>query len=126
MDDRIEWLQVHAPLRRSRLKPSATLRKLQMTLRPASCTTTPLDTPRDALPNGRITHRMVLTYKLTLKQGGEITPLPPALKKMVYDGGLEGHLCVVYDCNKQRVTFGDVYSHKQTLPKGARTGNLPC
>ena len=111
--------QVHAPLRRSRLKPSATLRKLNIPLRPVSCTTTPLATPRDALPNGRITHRMVLTYKLSLKQGGEITPIAMPLKQMVYDGALEGHICAVYDSNKQRVALGDVYSHKQTLPSGA-------
>lgn len=80
---------------------------------------TPLTTSRDALPRGRVMHRMLLTYKLTLAEGGSICPRVPPLDAAVYDGTLEGQLYGLFDGNKKLVSFGDVYPESVTVGKGA-------
>lgn len=35
--------------------------------------------PRDALPRGRTPHALMLTYKLSLQEGGKITPRLPMM-----------------------------------------------
>ena len=102
------------------MNAGAHLKTLSIPLRPTASSITPLDTPRDRLPNGRITHRMILTYKLKLSEGGSVTPVLEPLRQAVYDGALEGQVYAVYDVNKQRLSFGDVYPAAVTLPKGGR------
>jgi Tripeptidyl peptidase II len=111
---------VHAPLRRTIVNVSAPLKTLSIPLRPASAQLAALDTPRDTLPSGRIMHRVLLTYKLALKEEGDVTFVAEPLKAAVYDGALEGQLFAVFDANKKRLAFGDVYPAAVTLPKGAR------
>ena len=112
-------MQLHVPLRRTKIHPKATLNNLVISLRPTDHVITPLTTAREALPRDRIMHRMVLTYKLTLTEGGSITPRVPPLDAAVYDGTLEGHLYGVFDANKKRISFGDVYPESVTVGKGA-------
>jgi tripeptidyl-peptidase II len=111
-------LQIYAPLRRTKIHPKATLNNLAIPLRPTDHVITPLTTSRDALPRGRVMHRMLLTYKLTLAEGGSITPRMQPLDSLVYDGALEGHLFGVFDANKKLLSFGDVYPKSVTVGKG--------
>lgn len=123
--------QVHAPLRLTKLAPKATLDKLVIPLRPTESKLTAMQPAaaaaagaaagpqRDLLLRGRVMHRLVLTYKLTLAEGGTITPVLPPLNAAVYDGALEGQVYAVYDSNKKRLSFGDVYPKDITVPKGA-------
>eukprot|EP00892_Ulva_mutabilis_P003276 jgi/Ulvmu1/131/UM001_0135.1 len=131
-------VMVHAPLRLTKLAPKATLDKLTIPLRPTESKLVALqpDAPaaaadggeappatpnRDALPRGRVMHRLLLTYKLSLAEGGTITPVLPPLRAAVYDGALEGQVYAVYDSNKKRLSFGDVYPADVTVPKGDYT-----
>ena len=118
-------LQIYAPLRRTKINPKATLNNLVIPLRPTDHVITPLTDPRDALPRGRVMHRMLLTYKLSLAEGGSITPKVPPLDKKVYDGTLEGQLFGVFESNKKRVAFGDVYPESVTVGKGECLKQLP-
>ena len=101
--------QIHAPLRRTKVLPRATLDTLRIPLRPQSSELTPLPAARDLLPASRVVHRLTLTYAVTLLEGGKVTPVLPTLKGRVYDGALEGHIYGVFDANKSLLSFGDVY-----------------
>lgn len=70
-----------APLRREKVKPQARLDTLRIPLRPCEAELAPLASPRDTLPEGRVTHRLLLTYKLSLAEGGKITPTLPLLNR---------------------------------------------
>jgi Tripeptidyl peptidase II len=118
-------VQVHAPLRRTKLAPKATLDTLIVPLRPVDAVLSAQSSARDSLPRGRVMHRLELTYKLALAEGGTVTPTTPPLAAAVYDGALEGQLYAVYDGNKRRVAFGDVYPQPVTLGKGAPQNVAP-
>ena len=119
-------MQIHAPLRRTKINPKATLNKLIIPLTHTDMEIAPLVAPRDALPRDRIMHRMLLTYKLTLAEGGSITPVIPPLDAAVYDGALEGQLYGVFDANKKRVSFGDVYPGSFSVGKGMLSQHPGC
>ncbi len=70
-----------APLRREKVKPQARLDTLRIPLRPTEAELAPLAAPRDTLPEGRVTHRLLLTYKLSLAEGGKFTPTLPLLNR---------------------------------------------
>ena len=112
-------MQLYAPLRRTSINVQPTLKTLCIPLRPHTAQLTTQATARDTLPNGRIMHRLLLMYKLTLKEGGDVTFVLQPFKAAVYDGALEGQLFAVYDANKKRVGFGDVYPESAKLAKGA-------
>ena len=50
-------------------------------LRATAAELAPLASPRDTLPEGRTIHRLTLTYKLTLAEGGKVTPTLPSLNR---------------------------------------------
>ena len=52
---------------------------LRIPLRPTEAELAPLPFPRDTLPEGRVTHRLILTYKLTMTEAGKVTPTLPML-----------------------------------------------
>ncbi len=72
-------LQLRAPIRPEKLAPQAKLESLLIPLRPVSSELAPLEGPRDALPRGRTPHGLTLTYKLSLIEGGKITPRLPMM-----------------------------------------------
>lgn len=121
-------MQVHAPLRRTNLNVYANLKVLSIPLRPTSAQLTTQASARDRLPQGRIMHRLLLSYKLSLKEAGECKCMLAPLHQAVYDGALEGQLFAVYDSHKKRVNFGDVYPANVQLAKGAprRHGLVAC
>jgi hypothetical protein len=74
-------VQVLASLRREKVQPRAKLDTLHIPLRPAEAELAPLGTPRDTLWEGRVIHRLLLTYKLSLTEGGQVTPTLPMLNR---------------------------------------------
>lgn len=86
-------IHLRAPLRRERMKPTAKLDVVRLPLRPAAdAELAPLSGPRDVLPGGRTIHKLVLTYKLILAEGGKVTPRLPALNRFVYDSEVEAQM----------------------------------
>lgn len=72
------------------VKPSAKLDTLRISLRPTDAELAPLATPRDTLWEGRVTHRLLLTYKLSLAEAGKVTPTLPALNRWAGVRGVGG------------------------------------
>lgn len=61
--------------------PQLKLDVLRIPLRPTDAELSPLPWPRDTLPEGRVIHRLILTYKLSLAEAGKVTPTLPMLNK---------------------------------------------
>lgn len=105
-------LMVRALFSREKVKPTAKLTKVRLSLRPNGDTVelSPLNTPRDQLPRNQTIHRLILTYKLTVSEGGSkwAFRLPP-LNRYVYDAVVEAQMVMVFDSNKQLLGVGDIY-----------------
>lgn len=115
-------LYVRAPLGREKIKPVATLDVVQISLRPQTDPELiPLTEPRDVLPGGRTIHRLLLAYKLSLQEGGKITPRVPLLNRFVYDCELESQMSFLMDENKQVLAINDIYPNAVSLKKGEYT-----
>ncbi len=72
---------MRAPFRQEKLTPAAKLDRLRIAVRPAEAALSPLPGPRDALPDGRTAHALVLTYKFSLLEDGKVTPVLPMLNR---------------------------------------------
>ena len=70
-----------APFQAEKLAPSAKLRTMHIPLRPSESLMAPLAGRRDALPNQRTIHSLLLTYKLTVVEAGKHTVRLPLLNK---------------------------------------------
>jgi tripeptidyl-peptidase-2 len=105
-------LMVRALFSREKVKPTAKLTKVRLSLRPNGNTAelSPLNTPRDQLPRNQTIHKLILTYKLTVSEGGSKWAfiLPP-LNRFVYDAVVEAQMVMVFDSNKQLLGVGDIY-----------------
>jgi len=87
------WLWLHAcvhlcvcaarraPFQSEKLVPSAKLTAVHIPLRPAEAVLAPLPGKRDALPNNRTIHTLLLTYKLTVTEAGKHTITLPLLNR---------------------------------------------
>ncbi|KAG7670442.1 hypothetical protein Ndes2437A_g04966 [Nannochloris sp. 'desiccata'] len=114
-----------APLLREKIKPSAKLDTVRIPLRPVDAgVLAPLRAPRDLLPGGRTIHSLLLSYKLSLPEGGKVTPRVPLLNKFVYDSEIEAQMSFTRDENKQLLGVGDIYPDAITLKKGEYTVQL--
>ncbi|GAB4814120.1 hypothetical protein N2152v2_001166 [Parachlorella kessleri] len=107
-----------ATLRREKIKPQVKLDTLRIPLRPTDAELAPLPFPRDTLPQGRVTHRLILTYKLSMAEAGKVTPTLPMLNGYVYDGELEAQMSMVFNTNKQKLAVSDIYPKEVQLKKG--------
>ena len=70
-----------APFQSEKLVPSAKLTAVHIPLRPAEAVLAPLPGKRDALPNNRTIHTLLLTYKLTVTEAGKHTITLPLLNR---------------------------------------------
>jgi len=114
-----------APLLREKIKPSAKLDTVRIPLRPTDAgVLAPLRAPRDLLPVGRTIHSLLLSYKLSLPEGGKVTPKVPLLNRFVYDSELEAQMSFIRDENKQLLGVADIYPEAITLKKGEYTVQL--
>ena len=67
-----------APIQSEKLVPAAKLTTVHIPLRPSEAVLAPLRGERDALPNNRTIHSLLLTYKLSVAEAGKHTvTLPP-------------------------------------------------
>jgi hypothetical protein len=114
-------LQLHSPLRRTLLNPSATLKHLSIPLRPTASRLQTQTGRADTLPANRIMHSLTLTYSLKLLEGGSISPVFKTLQNRLYDGPFEGHVWALYNSNKRQLCFGDVSSKATKVPKGVHS-----
>lgn len=119
--DAVTKLSVRSTLRAQKVKPTAKLTHLRASLPPTETSMTPLDAARDALPEGRCVHALLLTYSLEVKEAGEYTPRLPALNGFVYDGVVEAQMALVFDANKRRLSVSDIYPEAVKLSKGTYT-----
>eukprot|EP00889_Picochlorum_renovo_P000899 jgi/Picre1/27929/NNA_000891.t1 len=103
------------------IKPSCKLDALSLFLRPSKADMKALPDPRNALPGNRTVHELVLSYDMTLAEGGKITPKIPAINNYVYDGELGGQITVVCDKNKRVIGVGDIYPEAMQVKKGDYT-----
>lgn len=74
-------LACRAPFQAEKLSPSAKLTTVHIPLRPSEALLAPLLGKRDALPNQRTIHSLLLTYKLTVVEAGKHTVRLPLLNK---------------------------------------------
>ena len=114
-----------APLLGEKIKPSAKLDTVRIPLRPTDAgVLAPLRAPRDLLPGGRTIHSLLLSYKLSLPEGGKVTPKVPLFNRYVYDSEIEAQMSFTCDENKQLLGVGDIYPDAITLKKGEYTVQL--
>ena len=78
-----QQLACRAPFQAEKLAPSAKLTTVHIPLRPSESVMAPLLGKRDALPNQRTIHSLLLTYKLTVVEAGKHTIRLPLLNKYV-------------------------------------------
>ncbi|DBA02238.1 TPA: hypothetical protein N0F65_007648 [Lagenidium giganteum] len=90
-------------------------------VRPTKFEITPLSAARDAFPDERQVFGLVLTYSLTQKEDGKVSPRLPALHDRLYESAFEGQMCQVFDNKKRYVGCADAYREVLTLPKGEYT-----
>lgn len=70
-----------AALRTEKINPTAKLHTLQIPLRPTDSQMQPLSSQRDQLPQGRIIHALMLTYKLSVENEGKHRVTVPMLNR---------------------------------------------
>lgn len=117
--DAVSKLIVRSTLRAQKVKPAVKLTHVRQSVPPTEASITPLDAARDALPEGRCVHALLLSYSLEVKEGGQYTPRLPALNGFVYDGVVEAQMALVFDANKRRLSVSDIYPEAVKLGKGS-------
>ncbi|CAK0779170.1 hypothetical protein CVIRNUC_004710 [Coccomyxa viridis] len=114
-------VMLRAPFQAEKLSPSAKLTTVHIPLRPSEALLAPLLGKRDALPNQRTIHSLLLTYKLTVVEAGKHTVRLPLLNNFVYDGEFEGQMTMLFDANKRLIKVNDIYPEDVQLAKGSYT-----
>ncbi|GIL53884.1 hypothetical protein Vafri_9378 [Volvox africanus] len=105
--------------RATRIKPEAKLTSLHIPLRPVEASLEPLTAERDALTDGRVIYRLLLTYKTALSEPGKFKPSLPLINKQIYDSPLESQLMLVHDgATKQLLSVQDADPESVSLKKG--------
>lgn len=113
-------LELRAPFRRERFHPSASLTGVASSVRPTDAALEPLAAPRDTLPEGRVIHQLVLTYKLAGLEPGKYRPNLQGLYGYCYDATFEVCPLMLFDANKQLLCQSDpVYPSLLELKKKA-------
>ena len=111
-------IDVEARHRPEKLLPSASLTHLSVGLRPHKAHLEPEKDPRDALPDGRMTCKLLLEYKFSLSEAAKVKPVLPT-NDSIYDSQLEGQLCMVADTHKRLLSWSDAYPEQVSLQKGS-------
>ncbi|KAI8995893.1 subtilase family-domain-containing protein [Gaertneriomyces semiglobifer] len=116
-------VDVCSGIRREEITASATLDTFRRFIRPTDSEVSPLKS-RDVLPDSRQVHQLVLTYSLKVSDaanGMNITPSVPRVSNVLYDSCLESFVLVVYDNNKQELSYQDVFPKAVKLSNGTYT-----
>lgn len=114
-------LECRSDLRVETFKPSISFDRRRTFVRPTSSFVRPLAYARDLVPSGKRMHEMQATYNFELKEDRNTVTLSLPLSKHLYDSDVP-MLSQLYDVNKKRVNFGDVYPKAlDKLEKGSYT-----
>eukprot|EP00198_Chlamydomonas_reinhardtii_P006605 XP_001695941.1 predicted protein [Chlamydomonas reinhardtii] len=106
--------------RATRIRAEAKLTHLNIPLRPSESSLEPLTAARDALTEGRVVYRLLLTYKTTAGEAGKYKPCLPLINHQIYDSPLESQLLLVSDgATRQLLSTQDAGPEPVTLKKGA-------
>ncbi|MEO2010582.1 MAG: S8 family serine peptidase [Pirellulaceae bacterium] len=81
----------------------------------------PSPSVRDRLPDGRVIHRLRLSYLLEQTKDGNVTLRFPATDDWLYDSPFGGHLWTVHDQHGRLVYTDDIWSDPVKLSKGKYT-----
>jgi tripeptidyl-peptidase II len=112
-------VNVTSHIRRERCAPSGSLSVHRQLLRPSKVRREPLTSPRERLPDGTPTHRLLLTYDLKQPADGSTTIRVPQFDGLLYDAPLEGHQWRLTDPNGRLIRTDDLYPEAFTLKKGS-------
>jgi tripeptidyl-peptidase-2 len=119
--DGIAKLECQSHLRVEVFKPSIKFDKRRIFVRPSSSKLHALNTARDLLPNGKYQNELRLTYAFDLNEENNDISLSTPLSQHLYDSAIP-MLMQLYDVNKKRVKFGDVYVKQiDKLQRGSYT-----
>ncbi|KAG2434097.1 hypothetical protein HXX76_007824 [Chlamydomonas incerta] len=106
--------------RATRVKAEAKLTHLNIPLRPSESSLEPLTAARDALTEGRVVYRLLLTYKTSVAEAGKYKPCLPLINHQIYDSPLESQLLLVSDgATRQLLSTQDAGPESVSLKKGA-------
>ncbi|KAG2453913.1 hypothetical protein HYH02_002116 [Chlamydomonas schloesseri] len=106
--------------RATRIRAEAKLTHLNIPLRPSDSSLEPLTAARDALTEGRVVYRLLLTYKTTVGEAGKYKPCLPLINHQIYDSPLESQLLLVSDgATRQLLSTQDAGPEPVTLKKGS-------
>lgn len=104
----IAKLELLSTLRVETIKPTISFDKRRTFVRPTKSHARPLSLARDLLPNGKQMNEVQLVYHFDLKEEKNSIELSLPLSDHLYDSAVP-LLSQLYDINKKRVAFGDVY-----------------
>lgn len=99
-------LDVTAPFAAERIAPSATLRTLRQSIRPSEYALRPLPDARDELPDNRRVHELVLSYKFSRSEDGDVTPRVSIVTHPEYSESFESLFWMIFDEAKRLVASG--------------------
>ncbi|TMW61109.1 hypothetical protein Poli38472_013572 [Pythium oligandrum] len=109
-------------IQKETIAPSVSFTKWSQRIRPTSAEIAPLSKSRgDSLPDNRQSYELVLTYPITLKEPGKVTPRLPLLFGRLYESPFESQLSMIFNDKKQYLGTSDAYGESISLPKGSFT-----
>ncbi|MCA9089909.1 MAG: S8 family serine peptidase [Planctomycetaceae bacterium] len=112
---RIDFTNHDRPLR---FHPKAEFQTRRTVLLPEKHELESLNGSRDRLPDARRSHRLLLTYSLSLKKSAQVTLRCPQLDQLLYESPLEGLLLQVFNEQNEVVATDDMFPDAHSLPKG--------
>ncbi|KAJ3151615.1 tripeptidyl-peptidase II Tpp2 [Geranomyces michiganensis] len=116
-------LDLTAGIRREQVSAGISLTTLRRNIRPASHVISALKS-RDVLPNSKQLHQVTLAYNFAVsdaESGVDITPTFPTYNSVLYDAWVESFTCIVYDNNKQELSYQDIYPKAVKVKDGTYT-----
>nr|NP_594951.1 tripeptidyl-peptidase II Tpp2 [Schizosaccharomyces pombe]Q9UT05.1 RecName: Full=Tripeptidyl-peptidase 2 homolog; Short=TPP-2; AltName: Full=Multicorn protease [Schizosaccharomyces pombe 972h-]CAB55179.1 tripeptidyl-peptidase II Tpp2 [Schizosaccharomyces pombe] len=105
-----------ASIRRENFKPDITLKDYVDSFKPTNTVIKPLG-DRDIMPDGQQLFELMATYSVEISEKTELKA-DFAVPHNMYDNGFNGLFFMVFDSQKQRVHYGDMYTSSHTLEKG--------
>lgn len=106
------------------LSPIAQLTTHRQHVAPSSSAIKALASDRDRLPDGRVIHRLELTYELEQKRAGNVTLHFPGTEDWLYDSPFGGHVWTVHDQHGRLVYTDDIWTSPVQLKPGQHTVRL--
>ncbi|EPY53178.1 tripeptidyl-peptidase II Tpp2 [Schizosaccharomyces cryophilus OY26] len=103
-------------VRREKLKPEISFDKFTESYKSTESVIQPLG-ERDVLPDNQQLFELVNSYSLTVEEKSDLTA-DFSVPHNMYDNGFNGFFVMIFDSQKQRVHYGDMYTSSHSLEKG--------